>query len=243
MADDNNNKKQSNYKNPEVWDNIPIDYEQVMSMGEASARGLEVDGMLDYLMSKKKNPNVKKYSIVMDNGGHKLYYFGVDPKFEEAFFKEFEEGGIYNEISGGRKPFLIEDKKKSTKNLLENVLNKNKTNFLPEISTVDHLKKEIDFAKKNNDAALVDNLYTHMINLGGEFKNIKSNFTLEPWQKKYHNYLNEQFRIAEEEKVSDAASKSTITTVDGGGGGNAIIIEDPTNEKQKDIVFTRTPGY
>ena len=246
MADDNKKgftiSEDNRYQNKDIWSNIPIDYEQSMSMGEAAARELEIIGFLDYLTHKKKNPNVRKYSIVMQG---KLYYFPVDPKFEDAFFKAFTEpGGMYHEISDGRQPFLIEDTKKSTKNLLKNVLNKDKTNFLPEITPINHLKKEINFAVQNNNAELVDKLYVHAFNeldMDTSIFNIKD--TREPWQLKFDSYVNEQFRIAEEERVSDAASKSTMTTVSGGGAGNAIIIEDPTNEKQHDIVFTRTPGY
>ena len=245
----------TNYYDKEVWSNIPIDYDEAMSTGEAQARGLQIIGLDDYLKSKDKNPKVQKFSIVMQG---QLYFFPVDPKYTEDFLKAFTEpDGQFYELSGGRKPFLIFEKDKmSTKEMLAKLRESDKGfEFAPEISTTDHLKEEINFAVQNNDAALVDNLYVHLIdNLSGQTNSpIKKAIDhrdyphlldqRKPWQKKFDDYVYEQQQLQEEQEIKDAKDAATIKHISGGGAGNATIIEDPTNEKQLDIVFTRTPGY
>ena len=71
----------TNYYDKEVWSNIPIDYDEAMSTGEAHARGLQIIGLDDYLRSKAKNPKVQKFSIVMQG---QLYFFPVDPKYTDS---------------------------------------------------------------------------------------------------------------------------------------------------------------
>ena len=204
-------KKIKDHQSKEIWDNIPITYFEPMEIQEALVRELEIVGLDAYSKMKEKNSDVKKYSIVMnetaDDGTaiSKLVYFPVTPSREQDFLNAFNEGEQYYEMSGGRKPFLIQDekdKKLTTKEIVENSLNNISNNA---ISTTQHLQNEIDYAVQNDNANLVDNLYTHMSNLE---KLPESNpYNLPTWQLTYYNYLRREAIRKAEEDVRKASER------------------------------------
>jgi len=219
-------KKIKDHQSKEIWDNIPISYFEPMEIEEAYVRELEVLGLESYNKLKEKNPNIIKYSIVMnmeqEDGTkvNKLVYFGVAPEREQDFLNTFNENGKYYEMSGGRKPFLIEDekqkKKLTTKEIVDNALNNVSNNA---ISTMQHLQNEIQFAVQNNNAILVDNLYTHISNL--EEIPESNPYNLPTWQLRYYDYL----RRKAAEEVEKAADRGVEYDFDLSKGGT--VVTDP----------------